>query len=468
MQIMQIKKSLFTSDTALPPTRITRNAVLTRLDTKVYDSALKTIGRAALTIAVGAAVVACVSSGWGALPIVLVIAMVGIGAVCFYVRSHFKRYHNPQLLERYQSEAQLIYRRLSYLDQMEFLQGRNDQEQREIKKQLLRPITSLLNIHQSLDTLLRYNILSPVEFKKAFDLEVKYLELPEAFALYEQVRKAAKRVPDYDISLFTNHEAQEEWKRKIRSYAAEKNAAVFTGNGSNICDPWGARFLALDQMRYLIRAYFIYGIFTVERDMFEQKDADLQRAGLHKQYERLIRACPEINKEKELAQLKERHYQSDSLHDTIRQGQQQVLANIADVQQEHEKKEEELKAVYERKFAAIRSRTPYLAEDEKQMQFFERQWRLAQEGLKSQFSERVAFIMNTRIPDDSMEILERLAAHKDALEHIYAKTVARDLQGVIKMFKRSCEDPKHEMQDNQRKCSAYYTACMEVIAHNTD
>lgn len=440
MAINPVKKSLFTADTVFTRPLVKRSPLMARLDTRVNDLALQIIGITALSIAAGGAIAATISMGWTLIPIVVVVSLVVLGSTSLYIRSHFRRYHNPYLLSKYQEQAMHLSRKLRYLDCTDFLQGRADEEKTKIKQSLLRPLRILIGQHSSLETILRHRILPPAELKRAFDLEIKYLELPEAFTLYAQIREAARAVPDYDISVFTSPEALQEWKQKLNGYLVEQGNVIALKDIIKPIDPLEKPINILNNVAQLMQQCFKYGILTQEKDDFNKLHPFCQKH--QKEYQAFVlKQCPEIAEKRKLESLRKDYYESHSVHEMIFKEQQHILKGIEDIQAEQEQRITALKSQYHQTFVAIKSRKPRdegeRTDDATQLKFFTDQMNTEEAAIVKEHEDKLDRYMEKGISADFVEMLTTLQTHKISLDRTYNDAFSTNLETPINAFVRS-------------------------------
>jgi hypothetical protein len=440
MTINPVQKSLFTADTVFIRSVVKRNPLIERLDTRVNDLVLQIIGILALSIAVGGVIGLTITGGWTVTSIVVVVSLVVLGCMSLYLRSHFFRYHNPYVLRQYQEQAMHLSRKLRYLDDTDFLRARGDAEKNVIKRRLLRPLSMLVERHSSVATILRHSILPPEELQRAFNLETKYLELPEAFALYTQIRESAPTAPNYDISAFTSQATLQEWKEKLRQYLAKQVEIIQLSSATNCIDPLEELIQVVQKVELLMQRCFQYGILTEQQDVFQTLPPAFLRDQMN--YQRFVAGqCPQIALARKLASLNLDYYQRHHVHERLLREQNSILEGIEDIQKEEEDRIKDVESQYDLTFLAIQSRKPNddreKALDTEQRQFFTARMNKEKAAIVQESADRLDRYMERGVSGEIVGMLTTLDKHKSSLDQTYHRVFSTQLEPLIITFIRT-------------------------------
>lgn len=410
------KPGLFDVDFFLQP-KINKNTYLGFLDNKIGDFALKAIGSCAITLGITVCVGAAVFSGIGFIPIVVAVSLIGVGLISIYATSHFKRYHKKELLDGYRTDARELCKSYLLLDKVHFI------KQEEAKKHVLRPITALIAKHERLATIFFHKILQVDEFKKAFDLEIKYLSFPKAFAFYEQVVEAAREVPSFAPSLDQIVPTKEEWRRKFQDYL-EIQLRLF--DPSQPLDYDGIRRLdqTMQQIIDVMNRLFEYqilppsskGLFNdaVKKKYLEEREIYLDLMIEHGDCITIL---------ENIKQLLDRKYQSHFLHEILFKEQQNFLKGIRTIQAEEEKKLKNLKEEYEVVFASIDARAPLDIEDKQLKAQHQEKYQHDKLKIEEECKRTLNEYMQATTFSDFVDIKQSLADYRESLNESYRKTL---------------------------------------------
>lgn len=429
MTAVHTKRELFDATTAVLPPEPRIN-YFRYIDNKITDIALKFIGGSSLTLGVGIAVGVTILVGASAIPIILVPTLIGVGLVCFFVRSHFKRYHDTNLLNQYKKEALEVVESYAYLDKIDFIQGA-DAEKAFVKKHVLRPLKMIISTHHRLENIFIYKLLTPEDFKKAFDLEIKYLPLPEAIAFYEEVSKAlANTKASKFIKLDEITPDNGIWKAKFLEYV-ESNKDLF--DNSEDVD-----YEKIKEADKVIRCLFnaIEGFSTHKWPLLNNKNQKLV-GNLKKTYLEKKKKYSNAIKEGfstivELEKIKEnldKKYMNHRLHYIIWTEQQAFLAGIKEVRNDEELRLNELDKEFAETTGPICMRNDIYEsdfdiddledEDKKLYAKFHAQYEKDKEAIKQDCKRNLNCLMQAAMSSDFTNMKKDLKKHRADLDNIY-------------------------------------------------
>ena len=191
----------------------TYKIAMSYLENRVSEFALSVISGASLTIGGVTFVLSATIIGFSTSSLIFSVLLLSIGAAAYHVIQDIKRYHDSTYLEKYKKESQESFEIFKYLDSINYF------ETDDLKKSALRPLTNLEGEHGHLGKLFKFELLSPSDFAKAFDLETKYMDLSETIAFYKKVHGAyvSEKNLDEDISDYTFLESKV-WVQKFQEY----------------------------------------------------------------------------------------------------------------------------------------------------------------------------------------------------------------------------------------------------------
>ncbi len=320
------------------------------LDNKVVEVALKVIQKSALVLALVVVVGSAVAAGVSAIPVTGVGSLVGVGLICYFVRSHFKKYYNKKSLQQHQKQALQLFKVYTYLEATEGLFG-------SAKQKFLRPLTHLIERHHGLSAIIKYRILSPEDFKKAFDLEIKHLKPAQQVAVYSKVKAAVARNPDYARVMHT----PAVWSQMLQDYIRE-NQTLF--NVENV-----ASYDAMKKNALILKDFFSTVSLLMKDNAIIPADKCAVINACQKQYTQGMAAynkakCHSLDNristlEKKIEKLeleRDKKYQLHGLHEVVSHEQQQFLKHIEDVQKDRGKKLDDLNKNHSINCSAINSR----------------------------------------------------------------------------------------------------------------
>lgn len=177
-----------------------RSLIMRALDSRVGEIALKVISSSTLTIGVALACLSVAVIGVSVPSIIATVVFFKIGIVALYALGNLKKYHKADTLSGYRQEAVSQMKALVFLDETNFFKDK------ESKKEVLRPLSYIATSHFGLGAIFQRQLLSPKDFKTAFDLEIKYKDFFESIefynkllSIYEKEKKANPNLPTYSF-----------------------------------------------------------------------------------------------------------------------------------------------------------------------------------------------------------------------------------------------------------------------------
>jgi hypothetical protein len=380
------------------------------VDNKIIGVALKIIQKSSFILAAGlcAAIVVGVSS----IPVVGLAGLLGIGLVCCAVRSQCKQYYNKVSLKQHQDEALTLVKGYTYLENIE-LEGP--------KQKFLRPITHLIEKHHDVDSIIKYRILSPADFKKAFDLEMKQLNPLEQVVLYSRVKAAAEKSSDYALVMNT----PDAYIQILKNYITENPGMTSADNVMNY-DTMNTKAVA-------VKDFFSMADLLMKDPQVISLDQSRIINRCKVEYQRAAKVFNKKNDkvralEKKIMQLeveKEKSYQQHGSHHVISNEQKQFLHHIEDVQKDYEQKLNELNRMHHIQCKAIEGRR-HLNFPEDQALFQEAQLRydndkmIIQQACKEGLKNCVTMSMQT----DFLMSRDQLQAYRIAVDNEYRPKIA--------------------------------------------
>lgn len=461
MSVINKKESLFQPAVVIQPPLVDRLWILQKLDNRVGSVALKILTGAALTLASAAIVTATLSVGWGVIPIIVLVSSVAFAALCLYGNACLKKYHDPTLLAQYRFQASKLLSRMQYLDKMDIVQGISDVKAKEqIKKELIQPLKTLLREHYSLEMILQNHILSPEEFKSAFDLEIKYYTVPEAFKLYQKVCAAANLVK-YDLRLFKGEENAKWWKSQFTSYLNQVEP-IFKAETISDSNPLGEAMKHLSNIVEMTEGYYKQGFFTEDAEKLKETGRSIRNQ--LDTYEKFLSRCKHITKALETEDLTVKYYKKHTGHTVVYQEQVRILKDIGNIQVEHEQALKELSTAFNQKCDAIELRQhSHITEkerngDQEELAFFRKNYEREVKKMKDEFQSKIDIYMDTRLPGEIKELVGTLTEHKQFLEDAKNDYFTKNLAIPVSIFTRANEKTLSEMANTLKKYHSDYLA----------
>ena len=156
--------------------------------------------------------------GISSIPLTFVGGALCLASLASFIRSCMMRYFDPIHLEVYKQDALGDLKIFEELKQLGVISDESTQEK------FIRPLTWLLETHP-LDAILKYEILSPEDFKKAFNLESEHKSVKDQLDFFVKFAKELKRYPNYE-TVYT--QLKDQLKENLFSYIE----TVFEGNSS--------------------------------------------------------------------------------------------------------------------------------------------------------------------------------------------------------------------------------------------
>jgi len=462
MSIVNQKDSLFRPGVVFQPPHLHRSWAIRQLDSRVGEVALKVLAALAVTVAGAIIIGASLYLGWTLIPIAVLVASVGTAALCIYTNSCLKKYYREEYLQKYRLQAELAFARMDYLDKMDILGSISDQQKKEVKSELIRPLTYLMKAHGSLETLLKYRILSPQGLENCFTLEVKYLALPQSFELYQKIVKAAEAV-GYDLTAFETEVRDQWWIEALNSHIKDMEGEFTSKKFSNE-DPLGYQITRLQEIVDLIEGYYENGILVDKEEEFTGIKQALERS--LKECERLLSKCPHSKKARDMKHLGMRLYTQQPACLAVYHEQVEILKGVAAIQAEHELALQAVRSDFRKKLEAIRLRcstTVHEKEDDKQqILFFEKHQKQEEDKLQADFQRKLDVYMKTGLSAEARELLSNLHNYKQSLDRERDNYFAKDLAGPIALFVRMNEV---ELEEKAKKLLEHHTTFNLTKSH---
>jgi hypothetical protein len=415
------------------------------------------------TLAIGA--VSVLGMSIGIVPIIIVVSLYGVGCLSLYIRSQFKRYHNEDVLKQYKQEASELYKSYAYLDKVEFIKG---EEKEYVKARILRPLTALMLKHDKLENIFTYNILGVAELKEAFALEIKYLDFPEAFAFYEEVKQALKNISK-EALLESIAPDKEIWQEKLVKYV-HQNAPLFDELSDTIkYDRLKDSEKVINGIMSILEKLFEYG-FLPESQKEESLGIRAKYLEIKAKYAKATEgAYASIVPLQRIKDVLDKKYQSHSYHIRIFKEQQQFLKGIHVIQKEEETKLNQLNENYKITFAAILARRQ-LSESEiqhlppeeyKLYEGFKKNCDKESLNIQKEGERKLAIYMQANISSKFVQMKEELAAYKSSLEKEVPSTLQREKANFMQSYKEA-------IQEYREGSVGLYNAFLQILDDEGD
>ncbi|MEI8301121.1 MAG: hypothetical protein WCG10_05890 [Chlamydiota bacterium] len=394
------------------------------VDNKLMAVALKIIQTSSLILACSLVVGSVVLLGVTFIPTGVVASLLGVGLICYVVRSHFQKYYNKESLQKYQQEATQLIKVDTYLDGIADVSD-------SVKPKFLRPLTHLIEKHHNLFTIIKYRILSPEDFKKAFDLDIKYLQPVEQVLFYSKVKIAVASHRDY-AGIISN---PADWSKTLKDYIT-KQQDLFKPD--NLID-----YDAINEA-----SLRLIDFFTIA-SLLDNKVIDPNTRMLIKNCKNKVdqgRKVYNVAKgvagsrisflEKKIAQLeqeKDEKYQMHESHKVVSQELKQFFKHIQDVQKDQEHK---INALNERRTVncrAIDARRVlgpdgvlgYSQEDAKLYQEYQRRYEIQKSDIEKKNKECFNDCVGMSMQADFLMARQQLQVYRNLVEAEYQPGIQR-------------------------------------------
>lgn len=402
-------------------------APLRLLDNKVVGIALKIIQNSALALALVVALGSAVLVGVSSIPVTGVGGLVVVGLICYVVRSHFKKYYNKESLQQHQKEALQLVKVYTYLEGTEGVLGLE-------KQRFLRPLTHLIERHHHLAAIIKYRILSPEDFKKAFDLEIKHLKPASQVAIYSKVKAAVARSPDYARVMDT----PAVWSQMLQNYIRENQALC---NVENLMS-----YDAVKKSALSLKDFFSISSLLMKDNAIIPIDKCAVINECKKRYDQGCKAYNTANGrvgsqistlEKKIEQLeseRDKKYQLHGLHEVVSHEQQQFLKHIEDVQKDREKKLDDLSSNHSINCLAIDSRKVlnpqgelvYESEEDADLyQEYTRRYEIQKSYIEKNCQKDFDDCVGMSMQPDFLNAREQLLAYRQLIEDEYQPKIEK-------------------------------------------
>lgn len=187
---MTVQQSFFASHQIPFQPKRSWNVTFAVLDKKITDVCLKIIKNISLAAAGSVTFVVGVFIGVSSIPLTFVGGALCLASLASFIRSCMMRYFDPTRLEVYKQDA---LGDLKIFQELETLGVISDPITLE---KFIRPLSWLLETHP-LEAILKYEILSPEDFKKAYDLEIEHKSVKDQLDFFIKFARELKRFPNY-------------------------------------------------------------------------------------------------------------------------------------------------------------------------------------------------------------------------------------------------------------------------------
>lgn len=188
---MTVQQSFFASHQIPFQRKRSWNVTLAVLDKKITDVCLKIIKNISLAAAGSVTFVVGVFIGVSSIPLTFVGGALCLASLASFIRSCMMRYFDPTRLEVYKQDALGDLKIFEELEKLGVISDPITQEK------FIRPLSWLLETHP-LEAILKYEILSPEDFKKAYHLEIEHKSVKDQLDFFVKFARELKRFRNYE------------------------------------------------------------------------------------------------------------------------------------------------------------------------------------------------------------------------------------------------------------------------------
>lgn len=192
---MTTTSRLFTGKALVALERPTEKKLISHLEGRVSSLALSVIAGFSMTVGVSTFLLSALIIGVNPTTLILSSLFLSVGLVALYVMKTMKKYHEAPCIQTYREHSYETFKVFEFLDSLNYF------EQKELKKAILRPLSNLEGEFNHFSNIFKYRLLQPKDFKEAFILETKYMDLEETLNFYQQIKKEYDVARSLDLTL---------------------------------------------------------------------------------------------------------------------------------------------------------------------------------------------------------------------------------------------------------------------------